>query len=132
MKEILFSDFFVIPLFLLIAFSVPIAIYIRKCKQRLQDSEGNDIASLADTDMMCVPFKGEWITLSKIEYMNRWPALNRQQRSELLENQKRMLKKGMVRKHHFGEDGAYQILPTDKGKHLQAIHEQKEKIYRGN
>lgn len=117
--------------FLAFAFSVPALFWYWKKKHSLEDEPLEGIEGLADTDIVCVPFKSEWITMSKIEYLNRWSNMNRSQKSDVLENQKKMIKQGKVSKHFF-DGGKYQILPTEKGKMFEKLHNIKEEMYRGN
>ncbi len=117
-------------LFLIFAFSVPASIFIYLRRNKLPDEPIDGIDGLSDTDLVCVPFKGEWVTLSKIDYLNRWMSMNRFQRAQVWEVQMKALKQGKVRKHFFGEKGMYQILPTDKGKDFQKIHNLKDELYR--
>jgi hypothetical protein len=114
--------------FFLFAFGVPFGISRWIRRNRLPDEPIEGIEGLADTDLVCVPFKGEWVTLTKIDYLQRWMFMNRFQRSKIWDVQMKALKQGKVKKHYFGE--AYQILPTDKGKQYENIHRLKDEIYR--
>jgi predicted ribosome-associated RNA-binding protein Tma20 len=40
------------------------------------------------------------------------------------------LKQGKVKKHFFGDGKMYQILPTEKGKDFEKIHNLKDELYR--
>lgn len=101
-------------------------------KHRLPAEETDGIEGLADTDLMCVPFKGEWVTLQRIDYLNRWLHMNRKQRSEILESQKKAIKQGKAKKHFFGDGKMYQIVATEKSHEFTKIHAIKEEIYLSN
>jgi hypothetical protein len=98
-------------------------------KNKLSDDTIDGIDGLADTDLVCVPFKGEWVTLTKIDYLNRWMNMNRHQRAKVWDAQMKAIKQGKAKKHFFGEDKRYQIVPTEKGKEFSNIHKLKEEIY---
>jgi hypothetical protein len=116
--------------FFLFAFGVPFGISRWIRRNRLPDDPIEGIEGLADTDLVCVPYKGEWITLSKMEYLNRWMRLGGAGKRKVYINQMRRLKQGNVKKHYFGDGKMYQILPTEKGKDFEKIHRLKDKIYR--
>lgn len=120
-------------IFLLIAFSVPIALFVWKKKNSLPDEPIDGIDGLADTDIVCIPYQKEWITLTKIDYLNNWLNMTRRKKSEILENQKKAVKRGDAEKVLFGrelKDGRYYIRATKKGRQFLSIHQKKDELYR--
>lgn len=117
-------------LFFAVAIGLPVGLWYLKKKHELTDEPIDGIDGLADTDMVCVPYRGEWLTMSKLEYLQLWIGASRKYKSDLLANQKKLLKSGHIQKHYFGDDGRYQILPTDKGNKFKTIHDIKQEAYR--
>lgn len=83
----------------------------------------------ADTDIIAVPYRGEYITLTYIEYLNVWQGMNRQQKNAILNNQILMLKKGFVWKKLTGNGKEYITEATAIGKKFSDIHQKKNELY---
>lgn len=122
-----FSFYGAIILFCFFAFT-----YISNRKISKEVDSDNGIESLADTDIVVYPFRGEWITLTKIEYLNMFKGMNRQERNKIFENQQKKLKQGLLRKVYYEDNGEkrYYLCATEKGKVLSSIHQKKDKIYK--
>jgi len=105
--------------------------YLKKHRISEDDEETEEgISHLADTDIVVYPFRGEWITLTKIEYLNIWKDMNRDQRSNIFNEQQKKLKQGLLKKVFFENGKKYYLAATERGKIFTSIHQKKDKIYR--
>lgn len=116
-----------IVLFLLFAFGVPFLIWKKIRGEKLAD----DDIGIADTDIVVVAFRGEFVTLSNIDYQIKWSAMNRDQKNQIFESQRKAIKKGEAEKVWFESAGEqhYYLRATKKGSQYLNIHKQIHEIY---
>lgn len=80
--------------------------------RRPKSSDGG----MADTDIMNVEYRGEWITMLHIEYLNRWLYMTREEKSAMLDAQKKALKAGKIKK--VKAPNGYYTVSTELGKDI--------------
>lgn len=100
------------------------AILYRKTRQKPQPPEE---VTHADSDIIPVEFRGEYITMTYWEYLNTWQNLNREEKNKIYTNQMRRLKDGSVIKRYINEK-EYLIEATYKGRKYIAINEKRKLI----
>ena len=57
----------------------------------------------ADSDLIPVEYRGEYMTMTYWEYLNHWRYFNREQKNAIYNNQMRRLKDGSVRRKFINE-----------------------------
>lgn len=67
----------------------------------------------ADTDIVAIPYRGESISMTWIEYLNGWKYMNRVQKNVVYDNQMQKLKKGIITKRYVS-DNEYVIEATKR------------------
>lgn len=83
---------FLVPMFALLYL---LADSYRKTKKPLEDEPTH-----ADTDIVPIAYRGEYISMTWIEYLNGWKYMNRVQKNLVYDNQMQKLKKGIVTKRY--------------------------------
>lgn len=114
-------------LFILFFYGLIVAIFAvlyRKTRQKPQPPEE---VTYADSDIIPVEFRGEYITMTYWEYLNTWQNLNREERNKIYTNQMRRLKDGSIVKRYINEK-EYLIEATHKGRKYIAINEKRKLI----
>jgi len=89
----------------------------------------DDGSEKADTDIMAIPYRGEFITMTNIEYLNNWQHMNREQKNTIYNNQMAQLKNGFIERRYIS-DTEYVIESTGKDRRATAARALKDKIYK--